>query len=343
MAYPKPLSEKTLARMYREANISEEKSEFLHKYFLACANLYGAVAMYELWGILKVIADEYGMEKIKRKDLIAFSSITRREDVPYYVYEVDELYSKAKRNDLDRFVVHKSIIQPGYIQKNLFHILREGQGSKPPFISEGLLDYAAPVPTTMDKKLLGFLKKLKVTAFEAEGEFGEHYVCEHVGETLGSFPFRNSIERDLLKWYSGEDEEHPSTNAKRLKCIEEKTSGSEAEKIFRKIKEDFNIGAFSCTDTIKNVLRELNEVGVELTERQTDKLLKLIMDYNNNSHLWCNFGWTPRELLSMNTHGGIFESASFDSEPEPPFANDFIDRDEIESALRKLVMQNPKQ
>ena len=35
MAYPKPLSEKTLARMYREANIDEEKSEFLHKLFLA--------------------------------------------------------------------------------------------------------------------------------------------------------------------------------------------------------------------------------------------------------------------------------------------------------------------
>ena len=30
MAYPKPLSEKTLLRMYAEAKISNEKKQFLH-------------------------------------------------------------------------------------------------------------------------------------------------------------------------------------------------------------------------------------------------------------------------------------------------------------------------
>ena len=342
MAYPKPLSEKTLARMYREANIDEEKSEFLHKYFLACANLYGAVALFELWEILKIIADEYGMEKIKRKDLIAFSSIARREDVPYYVYEVDELYSGEKRRDVDRFVVHKSIIQPGYIQKKFFYLLLENQGSKPPFISGGLLKYADPAPTAEDKKLLGFLKKLKVTASEAEGEFGEHYVCEHVGETLGSFSFRSDSECFLYNWYGGERETPPIRNAKILKHLDEQASCSEAEKIFRRIKEDVNIGIDS-SGSFEYVFSELNEVGVRLTERQINKLLKILMDYNNNSHLWCNFGWTPSDMAFLNMHGGIFDRVSSDPKTEQPFANDFIDRDEIESALRKLVMQNQKQ
>jgi hypothetical protein len=41
MSYPKPLSEKTIERLYREAGISNEMQTYLHTLFAACANLYG--------------------------------------------------------------------------------------------------------------------------------------------------------------------------------------------------------------------------------------------------------------------------------------------------------------
>ncbi len=50
MSYPKPLSEKSLERLYRESKLTKEKQSFLHAFFAACANLYGAIAL-RFWKI----------------------------------------------------------------------------------------------------------------------------------------------------------------------------------------------------------------------------------------------------------------------------------------------------
>lgn len=40
MSYPKPLSQKTLDKMYKESNLSEEKIVFLRKLFDSASALY---------------------------------------------------------------------------------------------------------------------------------------------------------------------------------------------------------------------------------------------------------------------------------------------------------------
>ena len=45
---------------------------------------------------------------IHRRDFIAFSSIVRREVQPYWVYEIEELYTEEPHNDLDRHIVSKN-------------------------------------------------------------------------------------------------------------------------------------------------------------------------------------------------------------------------------------------
>ena len=45
MAYPKPLSEKALQRLYKESGLDERAQGFLHDFFAACANLYGAIEL----------------------------------------------------------------------------------------------------------------------------------------------------------------------------------------------------------------------------------------------------------------------------------------------------------
>ena len=88
MPYPKPLSEKTIERLYKEAGLSEETRSYLHTLFAACANLYGALCLRAVWSLHQGIE---GAPKIRRKDLIAFSAIVRREKQPYFVFEIEEL------------------------------------------------------------------------------------------------------------------------------------------------------------------------------------------------------------------------------------------------------------
>ena len=173
MAYPKPLSEKSLIKMYHEANLDEEKSSFLHQFFLSAANLYGIAVLRDLWDILKEIAPQYGVNGIKRKDLIAFSSIVRREDVPYYIYEIDELYSGEKRSTLDREIVHKSLVRSGYSKMAWYYNLADAQADTPYYIPKDFLTYAAASATREETLLLRFLKRLKVTAKESENRYNK--------------------------------------------------------------------------------------------------------------------------------------------------------------------------
>ena len=58
MAYPKPLAEKTISRMYADAKINDDKRQFLHTLFQASANLYGSIEIGELWSVYQALAKE---------------------------------------------------------------------------------------------------------------------------------------------------------------------------------------------------------------------------------------------------------------------------------------------
>jgi hypothetical protein len=49
MTYPKPLSEKSLRKLYAEAGITDIESEFLHALFQSCANLYGVISVQDIY------------------------------------------------------------------------------------------------------------------------------------------------------------------------------------------------------------------------------------------------------------------------------------------------------
>ena len=83
MSYPKPLSEKSLNRLYMQAGLSTETCAFLHSLFAACANLYGTIALRDVWSVYQELKSD--VPRIHRRDLIAFSSIVRREVQPYHL------------------------------------------------------------------------------------------------------------------------------------------------------------------------------------------------------------------------------------------------------------------
>lgn len=143
MSYPKPLSEKSLKRCYQEAGLSDEDVVFLHAFFAACANLYGAISMRSVWDVYRQLKDA---PKLRRKDLLFFSSIVRREKQPYYVFEIEELYSDESHNKLNRHIVSGDIVGTGYGKLMNFYNLMDGLcGWKP----NGLANNYREVPNSI--------------------------------------------------------------------------------------------------------------------------------------------------------------------------------------------------
>lgn len=326
MAYPKPLSEKSLKKLYNESNLSDEVQSFLHSFFDACCNLYGAIPLRYVW---KIYGELRNVPKLRKKDLITFSSIARREVHSYYVFEISELYSKESDKDMSRYVVSKELISVGYGKFHLFYSLIDQIDDKPYFIPNNILSYAESIPSEYELALLKFLNNLKSVTDVCAPKHGSAVPNEHKGMKLGEFSFMNSYERFELKW-----QKRPSAKAAFL----EECSGTEAEKLMRLYKRMENIGAGSTTDFLQWFIDELEEAGVEITEGKLKQLVALTMEYHNNSHLWCLSGWSPNELSAIYSGNGPV-IMSLGSGIQQAFADGSLDREEFIREVRKMGIE----
>lgn len=325
MSYPKPLSEKSLERLYTQAGLSTEACDFLHSLFAACANLYGAIALRDVWSVYQELKS--GAPRIHRRDLIAFSAIVRREVQPYRVYEIEELYTEEPHNDLDRHIVSKELIGAGYGKMFSFYALMDELGNQPYCVPEYFLSYAVPPASAEESVLSNFIGNLKSTAKECAPKQRKTYPNENRGKKLSEFSFLNLDEQFNLEYYK----KVPATYSALL----EEYSGTESEKIMRSYRRTENIGYLRTTDMIQNVLIELCEVGVRLTETQHSTLMRLMMQYHNGSRLWCLRGWTPNELAAMHGNTGA-PSISFVPGIQEAFADGTMDKNELVRKIKDL-------
>ena len=111
MPYPKPLSEKSLERLYKESGLTGEERSFLQSFFSACASLYGAIPLRHVWTIYQQVKDA---PKLRRKDILAFASIARREEQPCLIFEANEIFDDDSHSELDRSIVSKELVGVGY-------------------------------------------------------------------------------------------------------------------------------------------------------------------------------------------------------------------------------------
>ena len=133
---------------------------------------------------------------------------------------------------------------------------------------------------------------------------------------MGTFSFLNLSERFDLEYYK----KVPATYSALL----EEYSGTEAEKIMRQHRWNENIGRLHTTEIIQNLENELHEVGVCLTEKQQDTLMRLIVQYHNGSRLWCTCGWKPDELAAKFSGIGAFPGQEASSPEGMMDAKDII-------------------
>ena len=325
MSYPKPLSEKSLNRLYMQAGLSTEACNFLHSLFAACANLYGAIALRDVWSVYQELKS--GAPRIHRRDLIAFSAIVRREVQPYRVYEIEELYTEEPHNDLDRHIVSKELIGAGYGKMFSFYALMDELGNQPYCVPECFLSYAVSSASAEESVLSNFIGNLKSTAKECAPRQRKSYPNENRGKKLSEFSFLNLDEQFNLEYYK----KVPATYSALL----EEYSGTEAEKIMRSCRRTENVGHLRTTDMIQDVLTELSEAGVRLTETQHSTLMRLMMQYHNGSRLWCLRGWTPNELAAMHGNTGA-PSISFGPGIQEAFADGTMDKNELVRKIKEL-------
>lgn len=325
MSYPKPLSEKSLERLCTQAGLSTEACDFLHSLFAACANLYGAIALRDVWSVYQELKS--GAPRIHRRDLIAFSAIVRQEVQPYRVYEIEELYTEEPHNDLDRHIVSKELIGAGYGKMFSFYALMDELGDQPYCVPEYFLSYAVSSASAEESVLSNFIGNLKSTAEECAPKQRKTYPNENRGKKLSEFSFLNLDEQFNLEYYK----KVPATYSALL----EEYSGTESEKIMRSYRRTENIGYLRTTDMIQNVLIELCEVGVRLTETQHSTLMRLMMQYHNGSRLWCLRGWTPNELAAMHGNTGA-PSISFVPGIQEAFTDGTMDKNELVRKIKDL-------
>lgn len=292
MARLKPLPEKSVAALYEKTGLTVKEREYLNTLFTACANLYGRIQMREVWDVHKELKN---VPKIQRKQMLAFAAVARRDgNLPYYVIDGDELWSDVDRSELSREIVHKALIGSGHARLFLFNDLVDSYNEGiPNFVPQNLLEYANPVPSKEETDLLDFLNELEVTADMSIIPYGSEYPCENKGKRLKEFSFLTKDEKYMLEYY----EKQPKMKEAYLAEL----SGTEAEKIMRMLKKYDTIGKRSGPEIFRQIMEELDEVGVELTDEQFATLFFKATVLHNSSHLWCLFGWSPNELRKEMT------------------------------------------
>ena len=305
MAYPKPLSEKTIKRLYDESGLSEETILFLRKMFEAAANLYGAISLSDLWEIYKEYSANMEAVKIQKKDIFAFSSIARREEHDYSVYEIDELYTEEKRADKDRFLIINEVIRDSRIQ--VFYNLHEMQQGKPYYVPDYLLSISGPVISEQEKVLKDYIDNLKATSPVIRNKYNKEITkpSPHYGMKLKDFTFLRDTDEFEIKWLSGQSEHGPKKpQEKKLNEFLKTIQGTYSERLFRDLRFQIFTGWTPFTKVIEYLMDNLNEVGVEFTMDEAQKIVNLISDFSNNSHLYINRGWTPSELAEISRSSG---------------------------------------
>lgn len=301
MSYPKPLASKTLDKLYANAGINDEKKEFLHKLFLVCCNLYGIITIRDLWQIYTENELELFDEnpKLKRKDLVEFAAIVRREDVPYYIYEIDELYSAEERRPLYRFIVNKDLVGTrGMFKFTRIYELVEEQVGKPFYVDENLFDYIRHVASNQEKAMQVFLDNLEVGDMYIADENGKELANPNYGKKLSEFVFHTRYEKFNVKYLSGECPDGPKRRSKHLDKVLEEINVPESTKLMNNISwyiqslDDYKSG-------MQYIIEELVEVGVNITEEKMEKFAELYFELSNNTRMMCNRGWTPNELHDL--------------------------------------------
>ena len=266
---PKPLSEKSIQKMlsgWKPATV-----EKLHNYFAAFANLYGVIELGVAWEIYK----RYD-KGIKKKEFFNFSDIARREDLPYYILEIDEVYSDEKRSMGERIIAHKSLVGEGY---NRFFFLVNLEN----VIYENNLGFYLP------DDILKYVNHDGLDENKFWKEFSDliNGLKTPSGVTLGESTELTRTEKFDLEYYKAE--------YKKKKLLEEYNSSTLGQRLLENYKRSFHMG----WPNPKYVFMDMEDNDIELSEFDKKRIENLYKQIFDTASLWCNRGLNKSNMLDI--------------------------------------------
>lgn len=307
-AYPKPLARKTLEKRYQA--FAPEKREFLSRFFVAAANLYGVVFLDDLYGAYRDL-----MKRRKKKQLVDvayvegitwdkfedFSSVLRRDgEMPFFVFESKEFDSEEKEYTGGYVVVHRDMVTRGVLKlKNAYEMI-EQQEDKVFYTPVNFLDYDRHVTTPAEKKLKKFLENLKSVALKVPViissdlfEAAPYVYNKFKGSYLRNI--RSVLRRDEIV-IQGMGVEMLTYEDRRRIFNEDGSYRTFAEQMLGMIYDSEQDACYGVADAMELYFSELERMGVDLSGKQTEQLFVLVTEYHNTLPLRSNRGFPPSEL-----------------------------------------------
>lgn len=272
----KPLSQKALQKKYEQLGLAPEKIELLHNYFLCFSNLYGVISVREAWPIFK---NYEGAISIHKKDFIDFSGIVQREEQPYAVLELKDVYKgETSEAPEERLITNKQLITSGhyrytYIQETIDH-----QGDKPWFMPDKEFFF-----TFNENRLYKTSEGLKFELFISNLKSGgrhKNFENIHDGEItdINNDKVRGKKLSDF-KFYTVSEQfdiDYTKSDAEKEK-LRKKYNTTAAEKVLTQVSKDLLIGERFPNITPSTMERIIGfidcELGVSFTESQLEKFV----------------------------------------------------------------------
>ena len=159
-----------------------------------------------------------------------------------------------------------------------------------------------------------------------------------VNQAINGEKIAGKLLKDFIFWH--DSEKFAYSYAKReweKKELEECQNVDESEKILRLIEQYINSAVLytEINKQIDFVLKDLQEVGVCLTEQQFKTFLQLYSDFSNSSRKWPLCGWQPVEL--SNLYKNFSKPAiSFGKNMQRAFEDGTLNKDELIEEIRQL-------
>lgn len=332
MPYPKPLSPKSIDRLYLEINLNDNQVRFIRSFVTACANLYGAIFAEDAWKVYLELSKKTETVRLHRRDMYAALGVLRREAVPFYVFEVDEVYSEEKREDKFRLIASRKLVGTGQRRFSELYSVMENAAGRTHYVPQNLLDYVVMPQGKYELELLKVLENLKCTASEYKTRWGTVITCKRKGKYLKEFSYIGDYEEFELQRLHGEIEGYKGDEKKAAEFEKKINSINAAQYLLNRIKHYNTIGDLSPSQIIQYFVDDLSEMGVEPSVKKMNEIMNAVMNMLNNQHLWCLSGWTPKELGKKLKPAGQ-PTISFGPGLQKAFANGDMDREEIVKML----------
>jgi len=329
----KPLSEKSLQKKYIRADINEQESKLLHKYFLCFSYLYGEIQIEDLWDIFKTYKEN--ISKLKFYD---FADIVQRETNEYSVFDLCEVYSgETDKSTSEKILMNNVLIKRGsskfWLAKQLNAYINYNNGPYVPSKNELFeFDHDSFYDSNEGKEMKNFISNLKTSGIE-KNKYRIDFEKEMVDldgnlvkdKCLKDFIYITDKEKFDIKYYT-----------KFANQLTLEYSIDSASKVLNYIEK--NIMIMSINDLSSFLQYAIDYIcydfGVNMSQEQLTKFVDMYMKLYNAANRWNNFGWSGNELLKRHSINGPIE-LRMGPNIKKMIENGEYDMDELEDSLKE--------